>query len=125
MMRFNKEKVALLQNLIIESSGETAGIPDFNLLDSALNSCFQTFDGKELYPTKEEKAAILGYSLISNHAFVDGNKRIGLLVMLSFLEINGIKLSMQNQDLIDLGLGIASGQIKYPELLKWIKKHKR
>ena len=94
------------------------------MLDSALNSCYQTFDEKELYPTKEEKGARLGFTLVSNHAFVDGNKRIGVLVMLSFLEVNGIKLKFTDDELIELGLGLASGKLIYENLLDWILKHK-
>ena len=124
MRHFDKNKVLLLQQLIIESTGGTAGIRDFDLLDSALNSCYQTFDGKELYPTKEEKGARLGFTLVSNHAFVDGNKRIGVLVMLSFLEVNGIKLKFTDDELIELGLGLASGKISYENLLDWILVHK-
>ena len=56
------------------------------LFDSAVNAAYATFDGQELFPSKEEKAAKIGYSLISNHAFVDGNKRIGMYIMLTFLE---------------------------------------
>lgn len=124
MIKFDNDKVLLLQQLIIESSGGTAGVRDFNLLDSALNNCFQTFDGKELYPTKEEKGARLGYNLVSNHAFVDGNKRIGVLVMLSFLEINGIRLEYTDDDLIYVGLSLADGTLKYEQLLDWVLKHK-
>ena len=124
MIKFDKEKVLLLQKLVIEFSGGSAGIRDFNLLDSALESAFQTFDGKELYPTKEEKGARLGYGLVSNHAFVDGNKRIGLLVMISFLHINGIKIKCTDNELIDLGLGLADGKIDYKTLLDWINSHK-
>ena len=124
MRHFDKDKVLLLQQLIIESTGGTAGVRDFDLLDSALNSCYQTFDGKELYPTKEEKGARLGFTLVSNHAFVDGNKRIGVLVMLSFLEVNGIKLKYTDDELIELGLGLASGRLSYENLLDWILKHK-
>lgn len=124
MIKFDKEKVLLLQQLIIESTGGTAGIRDFDLLDSAINSIYQTFDGKELYKTKEEKGARLGFSLISNHAFVDGNKRIGLLVMLSFLEINGIKLKVSDEELVEIGLSLASGTMTYENLLEFILKHK-
>ena len=124
MIKFDKDKVLLLKQLIIESSGGTNGVRDFALLDSALNDCFQTFDGKELYPTKEEKGARLGFTLVSNHAFVDGNKRIGLLVMLSFLEVNGIKLKYTDDELVKLGLGLASGEVKYENLLNWIINHK-
>lgn len=124
MIKYDNEKVLLLQQLIIESTGGTAGVRDFNLLDSALNTCYQTFDGKELYPTKEEKGARLGFNLVSNHAFVDGNKRIGLLVMLSFLEINGIKLKYTDEELIEIGLSLANGSMKYDDLLEWVKLHK-
>lgn len=124
MNKFDREKVLLLQKLIIESSGGTAGVRDFDLLDSALESAFQTFDDKELFPSKEEKAARLGFGLVANHAFVDGNKRIGLLVMNSFLAMNGINLSYSDDELIDLGLNLAQGTVKYEELLKWIKNHK-
>ena len=81
MIAFSEEKVLLLHQLLIEETGGSLELRDINLLDSALENIFQTFDGKELYPTKEEKGARLGYSLISNHAFVDGNKRIGMYVM--------------------------------------------
>ena len=124
MIKFDKDKVLLLQQLIIESTGGTAGVRDFKLLDSALNSCYQTFGGEELYPTKEEKGARLGFNLVSNRAFVDGNKRIGLLVMLSFLEINGIKLSYTDEELITIGLALADGSMKYEELLEWVNNHK-
>ena len=72
---------------MVEETGGSFGIRAEELLDSALEGIFQTFDGKELYPTKEEKGARLGYSLISSHAFIDGNKRIGMYVMLTFLEL--------------------------------------
>ena len=123
MIKFDEEKVLLLHQLVIESTGGSYEVRDVALLDSALNAAFQTFDNKELFPTKEEKGAKLGYSLVSNHAFVDGNKRIGLLVMLSFLEINGIHLKYTDQELIDLGIGLASDTITYEGLLNWIKAH--
>ncbi|MBQ8426894.1 MAG: type II toxin-antitoxin system death-on-curing family toxin [Clostridia bacterium] len=124
MIKFDKEKVLLLQQLVIESSGGSAGIRDFGLLDSAIESAYQTFDGKELYPTKEEKGARLGFNLVSNHAFVDGNKRIGLLVMLSFLAINGINLKYTDDELITIGLSLADNKMSYEQLLSWIENHK-
>ncbi len=123
MIRFTDDKVKLLYKLMVEATGGSFGIRDENLLNSALEGIFQTFDGKELYPTKEEKGAMLGYSLISNHAFVDGNKRIGVYVMLTFLEVNGIRIECTDNELIDLGLGVASGKIDYEELLDWILSH--
>lgn len=124
MIKFDEEKVLLLHQLVIESTGGSYEIRDMKLLDSALSSAFQTFDNKELFPTKEEKGAKLGYSLVSNHAFVDGNKRIGLLVMLSFLEINGVHLKYTDEELIELGIGLASDKITYEKLLEWVNKHK-
>ena len=123
MIRFSEEKVKFLYKLMVEATGGSFGIRDGKLLDSALEGIFQTFDGKELYPTKEEKGAMLGYSLISNHAFVDGNKRIGVYVMLTFLEVNGIRIECTDNELIDLGLGVASGKIGYEEILDWILIH--
>ncbi len=67
---------------------------------------------------------MLGYSLISNHAFVDGNKCIGMYVMLTFLEVNGIHLDCSNNDVVEAGLGVASGQMGYEDLLAWVRKHR-
>jgi len=82
MINFSKDKVLLLHKLIGEATGGSVGVRDEGLLKSALESIYATFAGQELYPTKEDKGAKLGYSLISNHAFVDGNKRIGVLCSL-------------------------------------------
>ncbi|MBR6754650.1 MAG: type II toxin-antitoxin system death-on-curing family toxin [Clostridia bacterium] len=120
MIKFSQEKVMLLHKLITEETGGDPNIRDTSLLNSALESAFATFDGKELYPTKEEKGAKLGYSLISNHAFVDGNKRIGMYVLLTFLETNGIKIRPTNEEVARVGLAVASGEMKYEELLDWI-----
>lgn len=124
MIKFDTEKVKLLHQLIAEETGGGIGIRDESLLDSALAQIYQTFDGYELYPSKEEKAARLAFSLISNHAFLDGNKRIGILVMISFLEVNGIKLSVTDKELITLGTNIASGKFTYDDLLNFIMSHK-
>ena len=125
MIKFSQEKVLLLHQLIAQETGGDAGVRDFGLLDSALESAYQTFDSKELFPTKEEKAAKLGFSLISNHAFVDGNKRIGMYIMLAFLEMNGIHISPSDDDVIKLGLSVASGKANYESVLNWIKSFER
>ena len=125
MIRLSKEKVMLLHQLIAQETGGGVGIRDAGLLESALNNAYSTFGGEELYKTKEEKAASLGYSLISNHAFVDGNKRIGVYVMLTFLEAEGIKMNCTNADVVDLGLSVASGYMKYDKILNWINKFKK
>lgn len=95
MKRLTKEQVMLLHKELVKESGGSAEIRDEGLLDSALNAPFQTFDDAELYPTIIEKAARLGYSLIKNHAFVDGNKRIGTHTMLVFLSLNHIEVETE------------------------------
>ena len=124
MIRFSEKKVLLLHQLIVAETGGSNELRDIGLLDSALEGIFQTFGGEELYPTKEEKGARLGYTLISNHAFVDGNKRIGMYVMLTFLEVNGIHMDCTNEDVVEAGLGVASGEMNYEELLVWVKTHR-
>lgn len=120
MIRFSKEKVLLLHQLITEETGGDAGVRDSGLLDSALESIYQTFDGQEPYPTKQEKGARLGYTLISSHAFVDGNKRIGMYVMLAFLRVNGIHIHPSNDEVARVGLAVAAGIMSYNELLRWV-----
>lgn len=124
MIKFSKEKVLLLHQLMAEATGGDVGVRDEALLESAIENIYATFDGIELYPSKEEKAARLWFSLISNHAFVDGNKRIGIYVMLSFLELNGIRIWASNEDVVNLGLSVADGSAGYNDILKWIQTHK-
>ena len=96
---------------------------DLRLLDSALSSAFQIFGGEELYPTLAEKGARLGFSLIANHAFLDGNKRIGMLLMLTFLEVNGSCLRLENDDIVKTALAVAGGKMSYEQLLAWVREH--
>ena len=120
MIKFSREKVLLLHKLITEETGGDPNVRDIALLESALESAFATFDGVELYPKKQEKGARIGYSLISNHAFVDGNKRIGMFIMMIFLEINGIVIRPSNEEFARVGLAVAAGEMKYADLLEWI-----
>ena len=124
MIKFSKDKVLLLHKLIAQETGGSIGIRDEGLLESALESAFSGFGDQEFYPTKEEKGARLGYNLISNHAFVDGNKRIGMYVMLTFLEVNGIHMDCTNDDVAETGMAIASGKMDYDALLQWVKEHR-
>lgn len=124
MIKFSKEKVLLLHQLIAQETGGSIGVRDEGLLESALETAFSGFGNQEFYPTKEEKGARLGYSLISNHAFVDGNKRIGVYVMLTFLEVNGIRLDCTNEDIVKIGLGVADGSMDYETLLAWVREHR-
>lgn len=80
--------------------------------------------GQEFYPTKEGKGARLGYNPISNQAFVDGNKQIGVYVMLILWELNGIRLDCTNEDVVKIGLGVADGSMEYEALLDWVREHR-
>ena len=121
MKRLEQRQVLLLHRMLTEETGGDPGLRDAGLLDAALESAFATFDGAELYPTVSEKAARLGFSLIANHAFVDGNKRIGMLVMLVFLRLNGIELNTTSAELARVGLAVAAGEMRYNALLEWLK----
>ena len=124
MIKFSKDKVLLLHQLIAQETGGSIGVRDEGLLESALEVAFSSFGGEEFYPSKEEKGARLGYNLISNHAFVDGNKRIGMYVMLTFLEVNGIHMDCTNDEVSTVGLSVASGEMDYDQLLDWVRNHR-
>ncbi len=121
MIKLTKDKVLHLHEMMAAATGGDAGVRDHALLESALESAFATFGGSDLYPTIVEKAARLGYALISNHAFVDGNKRIGMYVMLVFLTVNNVQLNVTNADVYRLGMGVAAGNIKYEELIDFLR----
>lgn len=123
MKRVTGEHIKLLHRILLEETGGLDGLRDENLFESAINSPFQTFDGKFVYPGLERKAARLGFSLIKNHPFVDGNKRIGVMTMLTFLELNGISLMCTDNELVRIGLEIADGTMNDEQLLQWILDH--
>lgn len=122
MIFFTKAQVIKIHSDLINVTGGIDGIRDENLLDSALNAPFQTFDGENLYPTVANKAVQLCYSIIENYPFIDGNKRIGIHLMLVFMELNNINLSYTQNELIDLGLGIASSTISKDGIKEWIER---
>lgn len=123
MKVLSKQQILKLHEMLIAQSGGSPEIRDDGLLDSALNTPFQSFGNTELYPSLLEKAARLGYGLIKNHPFVDGNKRIGTHAMLAFLAINNVELSYSDDELIQLILGIASGEYDNKHLLNWLQQH--
>lgn len=120
MKHLSKEQLMYLHSMVIKKNGGLDGIRDEGLLESALNSPFQSFAGEELYPSIQSKAARLGFSIIKNHPFLDGNKRIGILAMMVFLDINRIELSCSDEDIIDIGVGVASGKYDADYVIKWI-----
>lgn len=121
MIKIHENEALLLHARLTELTGGDPGIRDRGLLDSALEGAYQTFGGQELYPTVEEKGARLGHSLISNHAFLDGNKRIGMLVMLVFLEVNGAPIEPPVPEVARVGLAVAGGEMDYEALLAWVR----
>ncbi|EHO85906.1 hypothetical protein HMPREF0380_00758 [Eubacterium infirmum F0142] len=123
MIRLSKAQVLQLHQHLIEITGGAVGIRDDGMLDSALNTPFQVFDDIALFPGIIQKAARLGFGLIKNHPFLDGNKRIGAHTMLVFLELNGIHLSYSQEELYTIILGVASGKNTYEDLLQWLYMH--
>ncbi len=100
MKRLSKEQILLLHSQLIHQTGGTAGVRDFNLLESAIETPFQVFGGEELYPTIQAKGTRRGYGLIKNHCMLDGNKRIGTHAMLVFFDLNGIELRYTQKNCI-------------------------
>ena len=125
MKRLTKSQVIAIHSQMIMNTGGTDGIRDEGLLDSALNAPFQVFGEAELYPSIQQKAARLGFGLIKNHAFIDGNKRIGVHIMLIFLELNGIILEYTQKELSDIILDVAASAASADELLEWIIAHQK
>lgn len=104
MMCLKVEEIIYIHQKLIERTGGSSEIRDMALLESAVYSMDAAYDGVELYPSIPEKAARLAYGLISNHAFVDGNKRIGVMAMLLTLRLNHVRLQYTQAELIALGL---------------------
>ena len=123
MIILSKEQILTLHSTLIAETGGSDGIRDENLLESAISAPFQTFHNAEIFPSIQQKAARLGYGLIKNHAFIDGNKRIGTHVMLVFLALNKIELDYTQKELSDTILKVAADEYMFDDLLKWILDH--
>lgn len=123
MITLDKKQVLMLHRRLIETTGGSMEIRNEELLDSALPNPFQSFDGKDLYPTIQAKAAQLCFGLVKNHAMVDGNKRLGTHVMLVFLALNGYELVYSQQELSNIILALAAGNADMEDLLQWINCH--
>ena len=123
MKKLTKEQILLLQQDLIEQTGGTAGLRDEGLLESALFTPFQSFDGNDMFPSLQQKAARLGFGLIQNHPFVDGNKRIGAHAMLVYLSLNGVELVYTQQELSGMILDVAAGKQSFEDMVVWIQQH--
>jgi death on curing protein len=115
------EDILLLHKLSIDSFGGSHAIRDSGLLESAIARPFQSFDGQDLYPSVFEKAAALAESLIVNHPFVDGNKRTGTVAMIAFLQENNLQMTIDQEGLYNFIVSISTGEIKFEEIVQWLK----
>ncbi|MCC6499025.1 MAG: type II toxin-antitoxin system death-on-curing family toxin [Anaerolineales bacterium] len=108
---------------IIQQTGGLVAIRDFGALESALAQPYMTFDGRELYPSLVEKAAALGFFLIQNHPFADGNKRTGHAATAMFLAINNYEISATIDEQTDIILSVAAGKMSRQEFTAWLSSH--
>ncbi|PID67176.1 MAG: type II toxin-antitoxin system death-on-curing family toxin [Fusobacteriales bacterium] len=122
MNKLNYENIVEIHSKVIENYGGLDGVRDDNALRSSAEQIYQSFGEEELYPSIEEKIARLGYSIITNHPCLDGNKRTGFTTMLVMLDINNIEVDIvkvqQSAEFIE---NVAAGKISYEEVIKWIK----
>lgn len=123
MRKLSKEQILELHSDLIQETGGVDGLRDEGLLDSALHAPFQGFGGMDTFPSLQQKGARLGFGLIRNHAFVDGNKRIGAHAMLVFLALNGIELAYTQEELTNMVLDIAAGDSSFEDMVQWILNH--
>lgn len=123
MKKFSKEEIILIHQFLVEQYGGDDNIRDQELLDLSINSPYQTFDGEYLYEGIVKKAVHLCYSLVMNHPFVDGNKRIGAHCLVILLDANNYPLDYNQEELIDVIMGIASSKLSEDDLLIWVENH--
>ncbi len=125
MKVITKDQALMMHRELIAAHGGSDGVRDERLLDSALSAPFQTFGGLPLLPSIQQQAARLGYGIIMNHPFVDGNKRAGAHIMLTFLAMNDIELRYTQKELYETILSVAAGEVSCDELLQWILSHEK
>ena len=124
MITLTVSEILRLHQKLLDATGGLSGTRDLGLLESAVYSANQVFGEEEAYPTVEQRAARLAYAITQNHPFVDGNKRIGMLVMLMTLWLNHVQIQYTQAELIQLGLSVADNSFRYEDILVWINKHK-
>jgi death-on-curing protein len=117
------DEVLELHRLALQQAGGAAGLRDLNALESAVAQPYMAFGGQDLYPTVVEKAAALAFSLIKNHPFIDGNKRVGHVAMETFLVLNGYELNATVEDQERTILGLAAGTVGREAFTEWVRAH--
>jgi death-on-curing protein len=123
MIILTVSEVVALHGKLIAATGGLPGIRDAELLESAVFGCYQSFGDEDLYPTVIEKAARMAFAICKNHPFADGNKRAAVTSMLVILRVNDIELSYTQTELVNLGLGIATGAVDYGNIVAWLRAH--
>ena len=123
MIWITADDVIQIHSRVIQRSGGMDGLRDRAGLEAAISAPMQSFGGQDLYPTTVEKIARLGYGLASNHAFVDGNKRIGAMMTQLLLKWNGFQMSLRSGELADMFIAIADRSAEESDLLDWIQEH--
>jgi len=116
-------EVIKIHELLIDNFGGAKGLRDRNALESAINRPYATFEKQDLYPTAKEQASAILESIIINHPFIDGNKRIGYVLMRLILLENGFDIKASVQDKYDFVIEISAGKKKFREIEIWIDKH--
>ena len=116
-------QIEALHELLITHTGGSQGLRDRGALESAVAQPQMGFGGQDLYPSLAEKAAALSYSLVSNHAFVDGNKRIGFAAAVAFLRVNGHDISADVDEAEQIVLRLAAGKLLREEWTSWVQSH--
>ena len=125
-MRFlSLGEVLELHRRIISDTGGASGLRDLGALESAISQPRMTFGGRDLYPDLVSKAVALGFSLVGNHPFVDGNKRIGHAAMETFLILNGSELAAPVEEAERVMLELAAGNLDREALASWVNEHVR
>ena len=124
MITLTVSEILRLHQKLLDATGGLSGTRDLGLLESAVYSANQVFGEEEAYPTVEQRATRLAYAITQNHPFVDGNKRIGMLVMLMTLRLNHVQIQYTQAELIQLGLSVADNSYRYEDILAWINNHK-
>jgi len=125
MKKLTKEQILLFHQELINAHGGSDGIRDEAMLESALAAPFQTFGGQYIFPTVQQRAVRLGFGLIMNHPFTDGNKRIGAHVMLTVLAMNEVELEYTQKELYEIILKVAASEASFKELLDWVLSHEK
>ncbi|MNO53509.1 Toxin Doc [compost metagenome] len=123
MKNLSLEQILKFHTRIIQATGGSDGVRDLGLIESALRKAEATFDGQELYDGNVNKISVITFSLIKNHGFIDGNKRIGVATMLLLLRLNEISIRYEQEEVVELGLKTAEGKFREENIQRWIEEH--